>query len=106
MPIAKSMLAGGYKLSAEIIFSDYNVSRSADFEVLALPIVKLGGGFVINYQDLLSDMGTISIWLLIALLIWLGILSREYWLSAHALRHITEKSLERWGMVPLQKRRK
>lgn len=106
LPIANSVLAGGYKLNSEIIFSDYNISRSAKFEVLPLPVVKLGGGFVINYQDLLSDMGTISIWLLIALLIWLGILSREYWLSAHALRHITEKSLESWGMVPLRKHKK
>jgi len=106
LSIAKSVLADKYKLHTEIIFSDYNVSQGINFSVLALPVVKLGGGFVISYQDLLSDMGTISIWLLIALLIWLGILSREYWLSAHALRHITEKSLESWGMVPMRKKKR
>ncbi len=106
LPISKSMLAGGYNLNSEIIFSDYDVSRNASFMVLALPAVKLGGGFVINYQDLLSEIGTVSLWFLVVLFIWLGILSREYWLSMNALDHITEKSLTNLGMVPMRKKKR
>lgn len=104
--IDKNILTGGYVFRAEIIFSDYDIVREAPLEISDLPVLNLGGGVIISYQELLSDLGTASIWLLIALLIWLGILSREYWLSAHALRQITEESLRSMGMIPVRGRKK
>jgi len=105
MFLEKKIITGKYFLRSELIFSDYDIERKIDLEILDLPVVHLGGGLIITYQQLLSDLGTISFWLILALLFWLGILSREYWLSTHALRQITEKSLENLGMVPMRKKR-
>ena len=104
--IDKSILAGGYIFRAEIIFSDYDIVREVPLEITDLPLLNLGGGVIVSYQKVLSVLGTTSIWLLITLLIWLAILSREYWLSAHALRQITEESLKSMGMIPVRGRKK
>jgi hypothetical protein len=94
---------GSYRIQAEIIFDKYNISQEKSFFVLPLPILKLGGGFLITYPELLSRLGTASLWLLLCLIIWLLFFSREYWLYLHALRHITEKNLERIGLFGMGK---
>lgn len=105
IPIAKYFTDGRYKLRTEIIFGRYNISREQGFNVLPLPVLKFGGGTAITYPKLLSQIGTISLWLLIALIIWLILLSREYRLQLKALRHITERNLARPGLISLKKRK-
>jgi hypothetical protein len=105
IPIAKYFPDGRYKLRAEIIFDKYDISREQSFNVLPLPVLKFGGGTIATYPTLLSQMGTISIWLLIALLIWLILFSREYRLYLRALRHITEQNLIRLGLISMKKRK-
>lgn len=98
--VKKDIFSGRYAFRSEVIISDHNVIREIPLEISDLPVIKLGGRALITYQELLSVIGTASMWLLVALLVWLGILTREYWLSAHALRQITEESLRSMGMVP------
>jgi len=90
--------SGQYSIRAEIIIGQYDVSRVNNFSVLPLPLVNLGGGIVATYPEILSQIGTISLWLLICLLIWLLLFSREYWLYLHAIRHITENNLAKTGL--------
>lgn len=94
---------GAYRIQVEIIFDKYNISQEKSFSVLPLPILKLGGGFLITYPELLSRLGTASLWLLLCLIIWLLFFSREYWLYLHALRHITERNLEKLGLLGIGK---
>jgi len=89
---------GKYKIQAEIIIDKYNVSREKSFIVMPLPVLNLGGGFMITYPELLSRLGTVSFWLSLCLIVWLLFFSREYWLYLHALRHITERNLARIGL--------
>ena len=95
-----SLNKGEYKVYFEVKYDQNIISQEKKIVVEELPVLKLGGGFTVTYHELLSKMGTISIWMLIASLIWLAFLTREYWLSAHALRQITEESLRSMGMVP------
>jgi hypothetical protein len=94
---------GSYRIQVEIILDKYNVSQEKSFSVLPLPILKLGGGFLITYPELLSRLGTASLWLLLCLIIWLLLFSREYWLYLHAWRHITERNLEKIGLFGMGK---
>jgi hypothetical protein len=95
--------SGRYRIQAEIILDRYNVSREKNFSVMPLPILKLGGGIISTYPEILSRLGTASLWLLICLIIWLILFSREYWLYLHALRHITERNLARMGLFGMGK---
>lgn len=103
IPIPAYFKSGRYQIRAEIIFSKYNVSREQNFSVIPLPILKLGGGLIMTYPELLSKLGTASLWLLLCLIIWLILFSREYWLQLHTLRHITEKNLEKMGLLGTRK---
>lgn len=97
IPLAGYYPDGRYRVRAEILLDDFNVSRERPFTVLPLPLVDLGGGVMITYPELLSSIGTLVFWFLLLLLLWVFIFFREYWLSLHALRHITERHLERAG---------
>lgn len=97
--------SGQYRIQVEIILDKYNISREQNFLVMSFPILKLGGGFLMTYPELLSRLGAASIWLLLCLIIWLILFSREYWLQLHALRHITERNLARMGLLGMRKRK-
>lgn len=97
VPLQKFLKDGRYRVRAELIFESYNLSREIGFSVLPLPVLDLGGGSVMTYPELLSDIGMIASWLLFLLLFWLFLFSREYWLYLHSLRHITEWNLAKAG---------
>jgi hypothetical protein len=99
IPIPVYFKDGQYRIRAEIILDRYNVSREQNFSVVPLPILNLGGGFIMTYPEFLSKLGTASLWLLFILIIWLILFYREYWLQLHALRHITEQNLARMGLL-------
>ena len=75
------------------------------FEVLEKLLLNLGGGILISYPELLSNLGLIASILILLLLLWLILFSREYWLYLHALRHITERHLEKIGLFGPKKGR-
>jgi hypothetical protein len=101
--IAKYLKPGAYQLQVEIVTENYSYSKRINLNVTSSPAINLGGGFAVTYPELLSQLGTISLWLLLLLLIWLFLFSREYWLYLHALRHITEKNLQKLGLISLKK---
>lgn len=90
--------SGRYKVKAEIIFNQYNVSQDKVFSVVERPLIKLGGGLAITYPELLSNLGLIASFLIFLLIFWLFLFYREHRLYLHALRHITERNLERIGL--------
>jgi len=96
---------GRYSVQVEILFDHYDISRVQSFSVLPLPVLNFGGGIIATYPELLSQLGTASLWLLLALIIWLLLFSREYWLYLHALRHITENNLAKIGLLGERKRK-
>ncbi|MEI8343874.1 MAG: Ig-like domain-containing protein [Candidatus Moraniibacteriota bacterium] len=98
--------AGFYKLVVEVFNNDFNISKSLNFEIKSIPVIMLGGGFVLTYPEILSNLGNISLLFLALLFIWLFFLSREYWLYLHALRNITEKNLSKVGMIVMKKKNK
>lgn len=89
---------GDYLLKAEINFEHFSISREKAFTVLPIPLINFGGGIIMTRSELISKIGTISLLSLLCLLFWLFFFSREYWLYLHALRHITERNLERLGL--------
>ena len=95
---------GKYSLQTEIIVAGFNVSRSANFTVVPVPIIKLGGGFIITYPEVLSAIGNASLILFLLMIIWLFVFSREYWLYLHAARHITENNLRKAGLLGAKRR--
>lgn len=88
---------GNYRIMVEILVDRYDVSRERTFSVAPLPILSPGGGFVIMYAEFLSRIGTIAFLLLLLLLLWAFVFSREYMLYLRAFRHITERNLARAG---------
>ena len=105
LPIPAYYKEGPYEIQVEVMLGQYDISRIKSFSVLPLPVLNLGGGIVATYPQVLSQLGTASLWLLLGLLIWLLLFSREYWLYLHALRHITEENLARLGMFGTRKRK-
>jgi hypothetical protein len=89
---------GKYQVRAEIIFDRYNVSQEKFFDVIERPVLKLGGGMVITYPELLSNLGLLASFLIVLLLFWLILFLREHRLYLRAIRHITEKNLEKVGL--------
>jgi hypothetical protein len=96
--------AGFYKLKIEIQNDKFSSSKEIAFEIIPAPIINLGGGIIVTYPDILSSLGTISLSLFALLIIWLFLFSREYWLSLHAIRNITENNLAKMGLISLKRK--
>lgn len=96
---------GNYKVKVKTEYLGEVASAEDGFFTKEPLILKLGGGFIATYPELLSKLGTASLWLLLCLIIWLILFSREYWLQLHALRHITEKNLAKIGLFGAKKRK-
>lgn len=97
VPVPASVKDGKYRVKAEVILGRFDVSREAAFRVLPLPMIDMGGGFIVTYPELLSRLGWIVLSSAILLLLWLALFYREYWTYLHSLRHITERNLARSG---------
>lgn len=89
---------GRYQIKVEIIFDKYNISRDVFFNLLERPVLKLGGGIIMTYSEILSNIGSIASLLILLLLLWLILFLIERSLYLHALRHITEINLRKIGM--------
>ncbi|OGI15048.1 MAG: hypothetical protein A3E38_03230 [Candidatus Moranbacteria bacterium RIFCSPHIGHO2_12_FULL_54_9] len=95
--------AGTYSLRAEILFDQVNVSRADTFLVTELPLISIGGGAFITYAEIIRNLGWITLTLLVLLLLWLFLFVREYGMSLHAVRHITEQQLKKAGFLTKRK---
>lgn len=94
---------GKYSVRVEMVFDGTNVSRSAEFTLMALPLISLGGGAFITYAEIMRNLGWITLTLLVLFLVWLYMFLREYGLYLHAIRHITEWSLGKAGFMTKRK---
>ncbi len=94
---------GQHRVQAEIIFDRYNISREGFFEILELPLLNFGGGVLVTYPELLSNLGAVASIFLLLLLVWLFLFFREYQLQLRAFRHITERHLEKMGFLGTKK---
>jgi hypothetical protein len=103
--LPENLRDGQSKLQVEISFDNYSLSKEVAFQINPAPAVSLGGGLMLTYPEILSRLGTISISLLLSLIFWLILFSREYWLYLHSLRNITEKHLEKLGLISMRKGR-
>lgn len=103
LDIPSYVVAGKYFLQTEFLFDHLNVSRVEEFSIVELPLIHLGGGLVITYPEIIRNLGWITLALLVLLLLWLFLFIREYALSLHALRHITEKNLRKAGLLAKRK---
>lgn len=86
-----------YRVRATVALGQYSVTRTVSLAVLPLPILRLGGGVAVTLPQVVAFSGWIAFVLLTLLLLWLFLFLREYWLSLHAWRHITERQLIRLG---------
>ncbi|NTW13825.1 MAG: hypothetical protein HGA31_02215 [Candidatus Moranbacteria bacterium] len=88
---------GRYRLRADLLFGNFDVSREVSFLLLPLPILNFGGGVQVTYPQLLSQLGTISLLLLLLLLLWASLFAEEYRMFMESARRITERNLIRAG---------
>lgn len=102
-PIPLYMAVGEYSLQAEILLDRMSVSKTVQLSVVAAPLFDLGGSVFITYAGVVRNLGWIVFILLILLLLWSLLFIREYWMYLHAIRHITERYLEKAGLFSKRK---
>lgn len=88
-----SLEPGAYTVRVDAFLGGTVVSREVALMVRALPLIRLGEGNEITYQEVASFVGTAFYLLLFLFLILLLLFVREYGLYLRSLRHITERNL-------------
>lgn len=94
--VPSSMVGQDYHVVGELVLPGYRVSREEAFQVLELPLFKLGGTMV-TYENVVSKIGWISFGFLFLSLWWLLLFVREYYLYAQSRRHIWGRDLHSAG---------
>lgn len=94
---------GEYSIHVEALMGDVSMTRSALFTLTAKPLLQLSGQQAITYAELASWLGWIFFAALLIFVMFFLFLLREYWLYLHSARHITERELRRFGMIPWRK---
>lgn len=89
---------GQYRVRADVSVAGELVSREAFFELREVPLFTLAGR-EIGYIEAASYVGFFFFSLLFLFLFLLLFFIREYWLSLHRLRSITETQLARFGFI-------
>jgi hypothetical protein len=96
---------GQYMLKTRLSFDSFVIEHEHSFNITPNPFLNLGGNVSITYPAFLSAIGTMSMLSLLLLILWLFLFYREYWLYLHAAHHITEKTLEKLGLISIKKRK-
>lgn len=89
---------GQYRVRADVVVRGEMMSREASFTLKPLPFFSLAGR-EISYVEAASYIGFFFFSLLFLFLFLLLFFVREYWLSLHRLRSITERHLGRLGFL-------
>lgn len=93
---------GQYRVRADVSVGGELISREAFFELREVPLFTLAGR-EIGYIEAASYIGFFFFSLLFLFLFLLLLFIREYWLSLHRLRSITETQLARLGFIKKRK---
>lgn len=103
IPISRDWEAGDYLVSARLRLGETSVAAEAPFRVLELPLLDVGGGMFITWNDATRLLGWASLWSILLLLLLLLLFAREYWLFLYARGHITERDLPGHGFFRSEK---
>lgn len=90
------MAGHNYRLVTEIATHTYRASHEVAFQVLELPLFKLGGN-TITYEQVVSQVGWVSFVSLSLFFWWLFLFLREYYLYSQSERHIDGHDLHKAG---------
>ncbi|MFA9262529.1 MAG: hypothetical protein ACEQSB_04215 [Undibacterium sp.] len=93
---------GTYRVRADVTSGGEVVSREAQFLLQARPLFSIAGHEV-SYVEAATYIGFFFFSLLFLFLFFLLFFIREYWLSLHSLRSITERQLMRFGLIGKRK---
>jgi len=100
--IPLSLEPGDYRVRADVMSGWGMTSREATFTLKGLPFLALFGREV-TYPEAANYLGTFFFSLLFLFLFFLLLFVREYWLSLHSIRGITERQLSRFGFLGKRK---
>ncbi|MFZ3032374.1 MAG: Ig-like domain-containing protein, partial [Candidatus Moraniibacteriota bacterium] len=90
---------GEYLFRAEVILDDMNISQTFPVSVRELPLIQLSSGETISYADIVRNLGWLSFFFLLALLLWLLLFIREFALYLQGDREVTEYDLKKAGYI-------
>lgn len=90
---------GEYLFRAEILLDDRNVSQTFPVSVRELPLIQLSSGETISYADIVRNLGWLSFFFLLALLLWMLLFIREFALYLQGDREVTEYDLKKAGYI-------
>lgn len=93
---------GRYRVRADVMSGGEVVSREAQFLLEARPLFTIGGREV-SYAEAATYIGFFFFSLLFLFLFLLLLFIREYWLSLHSLRSVTERQLSHFGLIGKRK---
>jgi hypothetical protein len=97
--IDENLPAGDYKIFAQYISENSDVSAEDGFKIKEKPLLVLSSGYEITYRQLLSNLGWAVLLSLGVLGIFLLLLLLEHHLSKKALFQVTETDLKGGGMI-------
>lgn len=89
---------GTYRVRADVTSGGEVVSREAQFLLETRPLFTIGGRGV-SYAEAATYIGFFFFSLLFLFLFLLLLFIREYWLSLHSLRSVTERQLTKFGFI-------
>lgn len=90
---------GEYLFRAEILLDDMNISQTFPVSVRELPLIQLSSGETISYADIVRNLGWLSFFFLLALLLWILLFIREFALYLQGDREVTEYDLKKAGYI-------
>lgn len=103
VPIPKDIEYGRYILRLRTKVDGIYVTAQDSFEYREAPLVNFGGTISFTYAELVSGIGWFALVCLLLLLLLFIILIHEYFLYSRSVRTITEKGLEKEGLISKRK---
>lgn len=90
---------GRYLFQAEVLIDDMNISQSFPVFIKELPLIQLSSGASLSYADIVRNLGWVSFFFLLALLLWILLFIREFALYLQGDREVTEYDLKQAGYI-------
>jgi hypothetical protein len=90
---------GRYKVGVDLVFEGVLYSLEKDITVMPIPVIRLGSGRDITYDEFIWNLGLISFIVLTTLLIWLFFVFYEYWLFMRGRLYVDEYDFPKVGLI-------
>ncbi|HOW60205.1 MAG TPA: Ig-like domain-containing protein [Candidatus Moranbacteria bacterium] len=90
---------GKYKLQANLTVKDNIISQERSFFLKDRPIMEIGTGNIITYDDIINNLGWIGLYFLVFLSIIIFLIRREYIIYKRSRNHVTEEVLYKKGFI-------